>query len=1018
MKDPERPKGSGAESGYQAMRETLARREPDGGASVLAEIRLLIDQGQLSAAEKRITAQLKAGASDAGVQAKYHAALSLCLEMQGRYRESFEAVARYDSAEARAPLDAEARGAVGAQLGMACNYLGDHPRAIAILNQTMRDVTGAGSSQQAGAVCVALARVYRSINEYTIARDHARRALECFRDTGDWYGLADAWFAIAVTDVYEGHWEAAIENFEQARTLIGDHPATFLLGKIHNNLAGSCWYLRKPLEGIRHLETAIGYFENTELRANATDGWNNLGINLTVLGEWDRAEEALRRALAMAREIDERGARVPTILDSLGDLYLARGEMDEAAGLLEQAVTIARDHGNKWYEGQALRTLSQCRLEMGAAAQALAGATLALELGQRISDRQGVCESRLLLAEALLATGRPEDCAAQLKVLDEATAASPLDMAITGEAQRVHGLLCLARGDEARAAHHFGRAVSIFEMLGDVYRVALAHYLLGRASAAARPRRAAEHLDKAIATFERLGARQALARARQALGSLDQQVEAPAEDNGAILHMLTMRLTEAGASRELLLRELAAILAEVTAARRVLILAAADNGGAAALEIATGDDWRGAEAAELSRAIANVAGESDLQARAAQLGFDLWQLRPAGAPPVSVLCGPTGVAALPPGLSIEPLLKIVQLGLSACALREREHNREAAAGISEKAGPGLMPGFIHSSPSMTRLVEEILKIRSSDVTVLITGESGTGKELVARAVHAHSSRRSGVFVPFNCTAVPRELSDGYLFGYKRGSFTGAVADSPGVIRAAEGGSLFLDEIGDLPLDIQPKLLRFLQEGEIQPLGQQVPVRVDVRVIAATNTDLEAQVTGGRFREDLFYRLNVIRLRVPPLRERRAEIPAIVSHYIRHYAGKFGRGQMQISPQALDVLMVCDWPGNVRQLTNEIQRLVARAEDGSTILPEHLSPELRRRANSITAAIIAQPPGSGAAVFWRDMSIPAAVDHLKQLMAREALDRNDGNISRAARELQMTRRGLQLLLSRNNEKSEE
>ena len=203
---------------------------------------------------------------------------------------------------------------------------------------------------------------------------------------------------------------------------------------------------------------------------------------------------------------------------------------------------------------------------------------------------------------------------------------------------------------------------------------------------------------------------------------------------------------------------------------------------------------------------------------------------------------------------------------------------------------------------------------------------------MARAIHAISSRRAKVFVPFNCTAVPKELSEGYLFGYRRGAFTGAVSDSQGVIRTAAGGTLFLDEVGDLPLDVQPKLLRFLQEGEIQPLGEQRPSKVDVRIIAATNTDLEEMVSQGRFREDLYYRLNVIRLRVPPLRERRSEIRRS-STITSNYSAKFGRKDIQITPQAVDLLMVSDWPGNVRQLCNEIQRTVARAEDGAVITPE-------------------------------------------------------------------------------------
>jgi transcriptional regulator with PAS, ATPase and Fis domain len=321
---------------------------------------------------------------------------------------------------------------------------------------------------------------------------------------------------------------------------------------------------------------------------------------------------------------------------------------------------------------------------------------------------------------------------------------------------------------------------------------------------------------------------------------------------------------------------------------------------------------------------------------------------------------------------------------------------------------------------MTQLVQEILKIRSSDVTVLVTGESGTGKELVARAIHANSSRRAKAFVPFNCTAVPKELSDAFLFGYKRGSFTGAVADSPGVIRAASGGTLFLDEIGDLPLEIQPKLLRFLQEGEIQPLGDQRPVKVDVRIIAATNVDPEDLIAAGKFREDLYYRLNVIRLRVPPLRERRSEIPAIVDYYTSSYSQKFGRRNVRVSPPTMDLLMVCDWPGNVRQLTNEIQRILARAEDNTLITPDDLSSEVRRTAVPLS------PPMSGlgmtgraeAFAFWEDLTLPEAVDFLERLMIREALQKHKGNVSRAARALNLTRRGLQLKLGRYRAPGEE
>src|SRR4029077_16432259 len=179
-----------------------------------------------------------------------------------------------------------------------------------------------------------------------------------------------------------------------------------------------------------------------------------------------------------------------------------------------------------------------------------------------------------------------------------------------------------------------------------------------------------------------------------------------------------------------------------------------------------------------------------------------------------------------------------------------------------------------------RVVEQIQRMQSNDLTVLITGESGTGKELVARAIHVGSHRSAAMFLPYNCTTTGRDLADSQLFGHRRGSFTGAISDQPGLVRTAAGGTLFLDEIGDLPLDVQPKLLRFLEQQEIMPIGETLPQRVDVRVLAATNADLEQRVADGKFREDLYYRLSVIRIHVPPLRERREEIPHLSTYFLR------------------------------------------------------------------------------------------------------------------------------------------
>ncbi len=240
-----------------------------------------------------------------------------------------------------------------------------------------------------------------------------------------------------------------------------------------------------------------------------------------------------------------------------------------------------------------------------------------------------------------------------------------------------------------------------------------------------------------------------------------------------------------------------------------------------------------------------------------------------------------------------------------------------------------------------------------------------------------------------------------------------------MIRSADGGTLFLDEIGDLPLDVQPKILRFLQEGEVQPIGEKRPIKVDVRVIAATNMPLEDKVADGSFREDLYYRLNVIRLRVPPLRERRSEIPPIVNYYVNHYSERFGKRDVTFLPQTIDLLMVCEWEGNVRQLCNEIQRIIARAVDKEVITPDHLSPELKRTArplvsyeesNNITP-IASYDNNFSFNAASLGSRLEDAVGELETQMIRAALARHNWNISRVASELGLTRRGLYLKLER-------
>ncbi|MDQ3907382.1 MAG: tetratricopeptide repeat protein, partial [Acidobacteriota bacterium] len=418
---PTPTEGEGVVQLADARRRARLRAD-ESSAGLLAELESaheLLDSGRTAEAETRLRQIVRAARYDDALLARARCLLSAALEMQGSYRDSLNAVLVYESPQVCAALDAETATLVRVQLGLAYYYTGDHPKSIAILNASLREAEESGTSAQLGALYMALSRVYRHISEYPIALGHSERALEHFRNTGDWRGMAEAYYGIALADTYEGRYEPALENYEQALKLIGDRPASYLLGKTYANMAGACWFLKRPHDGIRYLEKAIDYYERTDHKGNAALGYNNLGINLMLVGDWRRADEVLQRALALATEIDEQGAKVPMILDSLGELQLLRGNFSESLNNLTRAVELATSHGNKWYSGQALRTRARCRLALDEPARALEDARAALELAERIGDRQAVCDSHLLIAKAQLRAGDVAAAEEELRQVSE-----------------------------------------------------------------------------------------------------------------------------------------------------------------------------------------------------------------------------------------------------------------------------------------------------------------------------------------------------------------------------------------------------------------------------------------------------------------------------------------------------------------------------------------------------------------------------------------------------------------------
>ena len=308
--------------------------------------------------------------------------------------------------------------------------------------------------------------------------------------------------------------------------------------------------------------------------------------------------------------------------------------------------------------------------------------------------------------------------------------------------------------------------------------------------------------------------------------------------------------------------------------------------------------------------------------------------------------------------------------------------------------------LIGRSAAMTRLLDLVAQVAPSEATVLVTGESGTGKEMIAGAIHTNSPRKKGPFIRINCAAITETLLESELFGHEKGSFTGADRRKEGKFRQADRGTIFLDEVSEMSLGMQVKLLRVLQEREFSRVGGEEVIRVDVRVIAATNRDLLRAVTEGRFREDLYYRLNVVTLRVPPLRERKEDIPLLAQHFLKIFAERNRKMLNGFTPRAMDRLLRYPWPGNVRELMNTIERgvVLCRAD----VLDEgDVSPVLE--AESPQAA--AQPAGVAAAATG------ASLEDVEKAAILKTLDEAGGNKSEAARRLGITRRTLHLKLKK-------
>ncbi len=871
---------------------------------------------------------------------------------------------------------------------------GDQSRAIALLGRALRHAEQAHDSEAIGLAHYELGHCYKQVGDTAIVREHIAKAAPALHAAGNRRYLALLHSLSGVVLAQNGRIEEATAAMRQAERLAASVQAQDVLGIICNNQANVALLQYRNEQAVMLSERSVALQEQNGPGRGLALSLATLGQILVHLGKLERAEKVLLRALE-ARGQTQFNEITGAVYDSLAQIAFMRGDYEETSDYLRKAGDAYGSYGAQtgpWYEWSIRVLEAKLAARRGSTEEAL---KLAGEIAAHAPPAETI-EADLIATETLIAADRTEEAESRLGTIAARIHAQAMPGA-WGQFLRLRGALHASAGRLSEAYHDIAQSASVFELIGEGYQSARSHLALGRLASRAGARAQGEHQFKlAASTFESLGAARDLIETRQA--AADAPATEPAE---AVVQSIdaddaiVRRLVDAAAFPELLGHETAAAVLDTLHGDCAVVFVA--QAGADVRLVA----WTGGDSDRARMIALRAAGRSHGTGWvvAEPIGRDIDGLRHVAVfSPRPFLDGVHR--------RLRMIAAIAAQGFDLCAARQRP--AAPAEIVHEQPLEPLVPGFLCASPAMMRVVEHIQRLQGNELTVLITGESGVGKELVARAIHVGSLRSSAVFLPYNCTTTTRELADSQLFGHRRGSFTGAVNDQLGLVRTATGGTLFLDEIGDLPIDVQPKLLRFLEQGEIMPIGETRPQRVDVRVIAATNADLEQRVAEGKFREDLYYRLTVIRILIPPLRDRREEIPHLTSLFLREASERLAKPDVFLMPDTLELLAQHWWPGNVRQLRNEIQRLVTLSRPGQGIGSEHLSPEIASGTLPQKAGIDGPlRPGIRMPVT----SLADAVDGLEREIIEATLHQSNGNISEAARTLGLTRRGLYLKLRR-------
>ncbi|MEW6319862.1 MAG: sigma 54-interacting transcriptional regulator [Acidobacteriota bacterium] len=960
---------------------------------VLARATASLERGQASAVVELLSPLLRSATHPRDEELAIRCLLAEALLQQGELSQASNALGRPPDT-IREPIQPAVLSTLWRLHGRIAFARGEQSRAIALHGRALKHAESAHDSRAIGLAHFELGLCYRQVGDMTIVREHIAEAAAALHAAGDRRHLAQVHSLSGVMLAQTGRYDEAMSALRQAERLAVQLQADDILATICGNQANVALIRHRHDQALALAERAVSLHEGLGQGPGLAIALATLGQICVRIGNLDRAETVLHRALEV-RSAVQFHETTGAVYDTLAQMSLMRGDYEHAAEYLQRAGDAYGAYGrqtSRWYEWSVRVITARLATRRGKPDEALA---IADEIARSpAAPPAEALEAELIAAEALLAAGSIEEAEHRLTQMENRIDARSTPGA-WGEFLRLRGDLRARQSRTTEAYHDIAQSSSVFELVGDRYQAAVSQLALGRlASRAGAQATAGRHFQQAATVFQSLGATRDLEETQSAMALGDnigtgEYVGSPADADDALVR----RLVDAAILPELLARELTTALLEAVTGD-VAVVFVELPGGDVRLLAAAGADADGA------RTIARLAVQGAAYGSGSLVVEPLGREADGSRAVAVAVTRPLGPFLL---RRVRMMAAVARQGFDLCGARDRPAPSSDAT--AERPLEPLLPGFVCASAGMHRVVDQIQRLQGNDLTVLITGESGTGKELVARAIHVGSPRSAAMFLPYNCTTTSRELADSQLFGHRRGSFTGALSDQPGLVRSAAGGTLFLDEVGDLPLDVQPKLLRFLEQGEIMPVGETRPQRVDVRVIAATNADLEQRVAEGKFREDLYYRLSVIRIHVPPLRQRREEIPHLSTFFLREASERLGKPDVQLSSEVLDLFSQYYWPGNVRQLRNEVQRAVAMAPAGGTIGPEHLSPEL-------TAVSAQSTPGVLPGVSLRGgQTLASVVDDLERTLIRDTLARHRGNISETARSLGLTRRGLYLKLRR-------